>query len=443
MQHLYQVLPHITTNILTKKAVHNQKSNRQHSGLYKRIRITLQPHKGGHMNDFNFFSPTEIVFGKKREHESGSLIKRHGGSKVLIVYGKGSAVKSGLIDRVKLSLEQAGIPYFFLGGVEPNPKDDLIYKGIDICKAEGVDFLYAVGGGSAIDSAKAIAIGACYDGDFWDFYGTGKPVEKALPVGVILTIAAAGSEASGSSVVTKKEGLLKRDVSSNLIKPKFAILNPQLTCTLPAYQTACGATDIMAHILERYISNTSDVQTSDRICEGLLLSMVEEVPKVIANPEDYQARANIMWAGTLAHNGIAGEGRAQDWNSHRIEHELSGLYDCAHGAGLAVVMPAWMKHVYKRNVPLFVQFATRVFGCTEDKEHPNKTAEEGIACFRKFLTSIGMPETMEELGGREEDIPLLVEKLGLNHGKTGGFVALSEADVTEILISTLEKNVRK
>ena len=392
------------------------------------------------MNNFNFSSPTEILFGKKREFEVGDYIKKYGGSRVLVHYGSQSAVRSGLIDRVTKVLEEKGLFYTLLGGVEPNPKDTLIYKGIEICKSENLDFILAVGGGSVIDSAKAISIGALYDGDFWDFYGTGKIVERTLPVGTILTIAAAGSEASTGSVVTKEEGKLKRDVNSALLKPKFSIMNPQLTCTLPPYQTACGATDIMAHVFERYISNTEDVQATDRLCEAVLLTMVEEVPKVMKDPNDYQARANIMLAGTIAHNGIVGVGRAQDWNSHRIEHELSGLYDCAHGAGLAVVMPAWMKYVYKRNTPLFVQMATRVFGCKLDEESPSKTAEEGIQCFKNFVKSIGMPTTLEEVGGKEEDIPILVEKLGLNGEKTGGFVNLSEEDITKILESTLAKN---
>ena len=297
------------------------------------------------MDNFNFYSPTEFVFGKDTENQAGEMVKKYGGTKVLLHYGSGSAVKSGLLGRVKKSLDDCGITYTELGGVQPNPRDTLIYKGIEICKNEGIDFILSVGGGSCIDSSKGIAIGALYDGDFWDFYGTGKPVERALPVGTVLTIAAAGSEGSGASVVTKEEGMEKRDTGSDLLRPKFSVMNPELLFTLPAYQTACGATDIMAHVFERYFTTTPEANVTDRLCEALLLTMIQETPRVLADPCNYEARANIMWAGTVAHNDIVGVGRAQAWNSHGLEHELSGLYDVAHGAGLAVVMPAWMEYV--------------------------------------------------------------------------------------------------
>lgn len=384
------------------------------------------------MENFNFYSPTDFVFGKGTENVCGKYVKKYGGSKVLIHYGSGSVVRSGLLDRVKKSLETEGISYVELGGVQPNPRDTKIYEGIDICRKEGVDFVLSVGGGSCIDSSKGIALGYYYDGDFWDFYGTGKPVEKALPIGTVLTIAAAGSEGSGASVVTKEEGMLKRDVGSDKLRPKFSILNPELTCTLPAYQTACGATDIMAHVFERYFTNTPEVEITDRLCEAVLLTMVKETPRVIADPNNYEARANIMWAGTVAHNDIVGVGRSQDWNSHKIEHELSGLYDVAHGAGLAVVMPAWMEFVYKHDVDRFVKMATRVFGCELDEANPENTAKAGIKAFRQFLHDIGMPINFEELGAKEEDIPVLVEKLGVGEGRTGGFVSLTSADVAEI-----------
>ncbi len=384
------------------------------------------------MNNFSFYSPTEFVFGKGTENECGKYVKKYGGSKVLIHYGSGSVVRSGLLERVEKSLKDNGVEYVLLGGVQPNPRDTLIYKGIELCRAEGVDFILAVGGGSCIDSAKGIALGVPYDGDFWDFYGTGKPVEKALPLGTVLTIAAAGSEGSGASVVTKEEGMLKRDVGSDLLRAKFSVLNPELTQTLPAYQTACGATDIMAHVFERYFTNTPEVEVTDRLCESLLLTMIKETPRVIADPNNYEARANIMWAGTVAHNDIVGVGRSQDWNSHGIEHELSGLYDCAHGAGLAVIMPAWMEFVYKHNVMRFAQMAVRVFGCEMNFENPEETALKGIAAFRKFLHEIGMPINFAELGAKEEDIPVLVEKFGLGDGKTGGFVSLSSEDIANI-----------
>lgn len=383
------------------------------------------------MNNFQFYSPTEFVFGKDTETQVGTLVKKHGGTKVLLHYGGQSAVRSGLLDRVKQSLSEQGIPFIELGGVKPNPRDTLVYEGIKLCRKEGIDFLLAVGGGSVIDSAKAIAMGVPYEGDFWDFY-SGKTPAAALPVGTVLTIAAAGSEGSGDSVITKENGGLKRGTGSDLIRPKFSVLNPELTCTLPPYQTACGATDIMAHVFERYFTNTTEVELTDRLCEAVLLTMVKETPRVIAEPDNYQARANIMWAGTVAHTNIVGVGREQDWNSHGIEHELSALYDCAHGAGLAVIMPAWMEFVYKHNPMRFAQAAVRVWGCQMDFENPEVTALEGIRRFRTFLHSIGMPVNFAELGAREEDIPLLVEKHGVGTGKTGGFVALSAEDIAEI-----------
>lgn len=384
------------------------------------------------MDNFDFYSPTYFLFGKDREKECGSNVKKFGGSKILIHYGGGTVVKSGLLDRVKKSLEKEGISYEELGGVLPNPRSSLVYKGIDLCRREKIDFILAVGGGSVIDSAKAIALGTLYEGDFWDFYeGKAEPV-KAIPIGTILTIAAAGSEGSGSSVITKDEGMVKRGTGGDCIRPKFSILNPALTTTLPAYQTACGATDIMAHVFERYFTNTKNVETTDRLCEAVLLAMIHEVPKVVKNPEDYEARANIMWAGMVAHNDIVGVGRSQDWNSHGIEHELSGLYDCAHGAGLAVIMPAWMQYVMNHNTLRFAQMAVRIWGCEMNFEDPEETAIKGIQSFKTFLTSIGMPVSFEELGAREEDIPLLVEKFGLGEGKTGGFVALDSKDVEAI-----------
>ena len=382
------------------------------------------------MDNFNFYSPTEFVFGKDRENECGELVKKYGGTKVLIHYGGGSAVRSGLIDRVKASLDAAGIPHVELGGVKPNPHDSLVYKGIEIVRENGIDFILAVGGGSTIDSSKAIAMGVPYKGDFWDFYEGKASAACALPIGVVQTIAAAGSEGSGDSVVTKEDGMLKRGASSEHIRPKFAVQNPALLCTLPAYQTACGITDIMAHVFERYFTNTLEVEITDRLCEAVLLTMVKEGPRAIADPANYQVRANIMWAGTVAHNGVVGCGRSQDWNSHAIEHELSAFYDCAHGAGLAVIMPAWMEYVVDHNVMRFAQMATRVFGCQMNFENPKATALEGIKAFRKFLHSIGMPINFAELGAKEEDIPKLVEKL--NPGDGWGFVPLKAKDVTAI-----------
>ena len=382
------------------------------------------------MDNFNFYSPTEFVFGRDRESQCGELVKKYGGTKVLIHYGGGSAVRSGLIDRVKASLDAAGVAHVELGGVKPNPHDSLVYKGIEIVRQNGIDFILAVGGGSTIDSSKAIAMGVPYEGDFWDFYEGKASAACALPIGVVQTIAAAGSEGSGDSVVTKEDGMLKRGASSEHIRPKFAVQNPALLCTLPAYQTACGITDIMAHVFERYFTNTLEVEITDRLCEAVLLTMVKEGPRAIADPANYQVRANIMWAGTVAHNGIVGCGRSQDWNSHAIEHELSALYDCAHGAGLAVIMPSWMEYVVDHNVMRFAQMATRVFGCQMNFADPKATALEGIKALRRFLHSIGMPINFAELGAKEEDIPTLVKKL--NPGDGWGFVPLKAADVTAI-----------
>lgn len=384
------------------------------------------------MENFNFYSPTEFVFGRDREKECGKYVKKFGGSKVLLHYGSSSAKKSGLLDRVISSLKAESIGYVELGGVKPNPHDSLVYKGIEICKKENIDFILAVGGGSVIDSSKAIAMGVKYNGDFWDFYSGKASPSVALPIGTVLTIAAAGSEGSGDSVITKEEGMLKRGASGDCIRPKFSVLNPQLTCTLPAYQTACGATDIMAHIFERYFTNTTEVEVTDRLCEALLMTMIKETPRVIADPTNYQARANIMWAGMVAHNNIVGVGREQDWNSHGIEHELSALYDCAHGAGLAVIMPAWMEYVMNHNVMRFAQVATRVWGCKMNFANPEETAIEGIKRFRLFLSSIGMPVNFEQLGAKASDIPTLVKTFGIGDGETGGFVHLKASDIENI-----------
>ncbi len=386
------------------------------------------------MDNFTFYAPTYFAFGKGQENETGKYVKRFGGSKVLIHFGGGSVVRSGLLDRVKASLEKEGLSYVELGGVRPNPLSGLVYEGIDLCRKEGVDFVLAVGGGSTIDSAKAIAAGAIYEGDFWDFY-SGKAVEKALPIGTVLTIAAAGSEGSPDSVITKEEGMFKRGASGEGFRPAFSILNPELTQTLPPFQTACGITDIMAHLFERYFTNTKEVECTDRMIEGLLMTMIHEGPRVIEDPNNYEARANIMWAGMMAHNNSCGVGRGQDWASHNIEHELSAMYDCAHGAGLAVVFHAWMTYNCSHDVMRFAQLATRVWGCSMDFANPEKTAREGIAKLRAFLKSIGMPGNFAELGAKEEDIPEMAHKAVYGNGgggTMGGFVELTEEDVANI-----------
>ena len=386
------------------------------------------------MNNFTFYSPTYFVFGKEEEQKAGKYVKRFGGTRVLIHYGGGSVVRSGLLDRIKESLKAEEISFVELGGVKPNPRSGLVYEGIELCKKEKIDFILAVGGGSTIDSSKAIAAGVLYEGDFWDFY-QGKEVTKALPVGTVLTIAAAGSEGSPDSVITKEEGMYKRGASGEALRPAFSILNPELTMTLPAYQTAAGATDIMAHVFERYFTNTKEVEITDRLCEAVLLTMVKEVPKVIENPMDYEARANIMWAGMVAHNNICGVGRDQDWSSHIIEHELSAVYDCAHGAGLAVVFPAWMTYTMHHDVTRFAKLAVRLWGCEMDYEHPEKTAKAGIHRLKEFLTSIGMPITFEQLGAKEEDIEKMAQVACYGDGRDGsfgGFVSLQKQDVIEI-----------
>jgi len=393
----------------------------------------LKQKRGIYMENFTFYAPTYFSFGKGSEKDIGALVKRFGGKKVLVHYGGGSVKRNGIFDKVIASLNESNIPYVELGGVRPNPRSGLVYKGIDICRKENIDFILAVGGGSVIDSAKAIAAGTVYDGDFWDYYSTGKKVDRALPVGTVLTIAAAGSEGSPDSVITHEDGMYKRGASGEALRPKFSILNPEFTETLPAYQTACGISDIMAHVCERYFSNTKNVEITDRLCEGVLKAMIEESPKVIKNPHDYEARANIMWAGMVAHNNIVGVGREQDWSSHAIEHELSALYDVAHGAGLAVIVPAWMKYVMKKNLGKFVQFAVRVWGCDMNFENPEITAMEGINRYSAFLTSLGMPSNFKELGAKEEDIPTLVKHLGAtDENPIGGYVKLGPKDIEAI-----------
>jgi alcohol dehydrogenase YqhD (iron-dependent ADH family) len=387
------------------------------------------------MENFEFYSPTRFVFGSGAEKKTGALVRKCGGTKVLLHFGGGSIKTNGIYDKVVSSLEEAGVPYVTLGGVMPNPRSGLVREGIGLCRREKVDFVLAVGGGSVIDSAKAIAFGTLYDGDFADFY-FGKdvkvvtPVPAALPVGTVLTLAAAGSEGSGNSVITLEPDMLKRAATGDALRPVFSVLNPEFTYTLPAYQTACGAVDMFAHVVERYFTPSKGVGISDELCEGVMRCIVKESVKALAEPENYDARANLMWAGTVAHTNICGAGRIQDWASHGIEHELSALYDCAHGAGLAVVMPAWMEYVMKADVPRFARFASEVFGVGSGDA--SEMAEEGIRRYREWLKSLGMPTTFAELGAKEEDIPALVAKLGLRGNTLGGFVQLNDDDVANI-----------
>jgi alcohol dehydrogenase len=383
------------------------------------------------MDNFNFYSPTQFIFGRERENEAGKYVKRFGGTRVLIHFGSGSVVRSGLLDRVKKSLTDSGVWFTELGGVVPNPRSGLVYTGVELCKRENINFILAVGGGSVIDSAKAIALGAVYEGDFWDFY-CGKRIEKALPVATILTLTAAGSEGSMGTVITHENGMLKRAANHDVLRPVFSILNPELTCSLPPYQTACGAVDMMAHVMERYFTNTKNVEITDRLAEGILLTVINVAPKAMADPDNYDARANLMWAGMVAHNDTCGVGRESDWSSHNLEHELSGLYDVAHGAGLAVMFPAWMKFVMQHDVMRFAQFAVRVWGCEMDFQNPEKTALQGIERYEQFVSSLGMPIRFAQLGAKTEDIPLLVKTLGLGENTIGSFVKLTEEDCRKI-----------
>ncbi|MDR2182710.1 MAG: iron-containing alcohol dehydrogenase, partial [Clostridiales bacterium] len=341
------------------------------------------------MENFTFKRPTDYVFGRNAEDKTGEMLKKYAATKVLVHYGQGSVIKSGLLGRVEDSIKSVGIPYVMLGGAQPNPVDTLVYEGIDLCRKEGVDFVLAVGGGSAIDSAKAIAAGVPYDGDFWDFYDDKAEIEKALPVATVLTIPAAGSEGSASTVISKVTGdgpVEKRGGGNEHIVPTFSLLNPELSYTLPTYQTACGIVDIMAHVFERYFTNTPDVEITDRLCEAILLTVIKYAPTAIAKPDDYAARANIYWAGTIAHDNSCGLGREQDWATHLLEHELSGLYDVAHGAGLAVMFPAWLEYVCEQDLDRFGRFAKNVWNidCEGDKK---ATALKAVAATKDFFKS--------------------------------------------------------
>ena len=384
------------------------------------------------MNDFNYYTPTRYVFGRGVEAQTGELTRWMGVEKVLLVYGGGSVVRSGLLDRVKASLDAVGVKYCEMGGVQPNPTDDRVYEGIDICRSENLTGIVAVGGGSAIDTAKAIACGVPYEGDFWDFYAGKIIVEEAWPVGVVLTIPAAGSEGSGNSVITKLDGLHKISLrTDSALRPKFAVMNPELTFTLPPYQTASGIADMMAHIFERYFTNTPEVEVTDRVSEGVLKAIITEAPRVMAEPENYDARANIMWCGTLAHNGICGTGRQEDWVSHFMEHELSAVYGVTHGAGLAVMTPAWMTFMATHNPKKGAQLARRVLDV--DIEDDTQAALEGISRLRTFYASLGLPITLAQLGVDNPDFDLLVKKLHENKGEViGGYYRLTSVETMEI-----------
>ena len=388
------------------------------------------------MKDFNYYAPTRVVFGRGSEARLPELVKQYGGTKVLIHYGGGSARRYGLLDKVEQMLNDAGIDFVELGGVVPNPLLSKVKEGIGLCCREGVDFILAVGGGSVIDSAKAIAYGVPYEGDVWDFWD-GKAVPQAcLPVGVMLTIPAAGSEMSSSCVITQDEGMLKRGVNSDLCRCKFAIMNPERTYTLPPYQTAAGATDIMMHTMERYFSKYEDALLTDAIAEALLKTVKEAVPEVLKNPEDYRYRAAIMWASSLSHNDLTECGTEKDFACHKLEHELSGLFGVTHGAGLAAIWGSWARYVMDKHLNRFVQFAVNVMGVRNDFTDPRATALRGIEAIERFFDQIGMPTSIPGLIGRqatEEEIETLVAKCSRG-GKMniGAMEVLNPADMTAI-----------
>ena len=388
------------------------------------------------IKDFNFYAPTRVVFGGQAEDKIGQLVANYGGTRVLLHYGGGSAERSGLLGVVRQQLTQAGIAWCELGGVVPNPLLSKVREGIDLCRRERVDFILAVGGGSVIDSSKAIGYGVPYPGDVWDFWD-GKAVPQAcLPIGAVLTIPAAGSEMSSSCVITNDDGLLKRGVNSDLCRCRFAVMNPARTYTLPPYQTAAGATDIMMHTMERYFSKYEDMTLTDAISEALLRTVRDAAVVVLEHPEDYRHRAQIMWAGSLAHNDLTECGTEKDFATHRLEHELSALFGVTHGAGLAALWPSWARYVKAKHLARFVQFAVNVMGVTNDFTHPEETAEAGIRAIESFYRQIGMPTSIHELLGRDitdDEIETLVDKCSRGGTITvGAMEVLNAADMRAI-----------
>jgi len=386
------------------------------------------------MQNFQICTPTNLVFGKRTQHQIGGLIKPYA-KKVLLHYGGGTVKKIGLYDDTKKSLAAAGISFIELGGAVPNPRLDLVYEGVNLCKQEGVDFVLAIGGGSAIDSAKAIAVGACYDGDVWDFF-EGKAIEKALPMATILTIPAAGSEMSSSAVVSNEKTGRKKGIGSDLIRPVVSIVNPEYFTSLPKNQLGYGVSDIMSHVFERYFTNTLNCDVTDGLCESILKTVMANALIAVKDPANYEAWAEIGLAGIIAHNNWLGIGRAQDWASHEIEHELSAYNDIAHGAGLAVVTPAWMKYVYKDNINMFVQFAVNVMGVEASYRQPEAIIEEGIARLEEFYKKLGLVLTLSELEIKEDAFEEMAKKatgefFGKEHG-LGGLKRLMWQDVMAI-----------
>ena len=388
------------------------------------------------MKDFKFYAPTEVVFGENSEEQVARLIKKYGGTKVLVHYGGKSAERSGLLDKVCKQLQDEGIQFVKLGGVVPNPRLSLAKQGIELCRREGIDFILAVGGGSVIDSSKCIAYGVCYDGDVWDFYlGKAQPT-KMLPLAAVLTIPAAGSEMSEASVITNEDGDVKLGYSNDLSRPKFAIMNPRRTFTLPPYQTAAGVTDIMMHTMERYFNTDGDMTLTDEIAEALMRTMKASVFEVLKNPEDYRNRAQIMWGGSLAHNDVTGCRNNGDWATHQLEHELSGMFDVTHGAGLAAIWPSWARYVMHENLSRFVRFAVNVMEVPNDFTDPEGTALRGVEAMERFYHAIGMPVNIRELIGRDvtdEEIQEMTRKCSRDYQRTcGQFKVLKAEDMKAI-----------
>lgn len=388
------------------------------------------------MLDFTYLAPTRVVFGRGAENNSGRLIKDYGSQKVLLLYGGKSAKTSGLFNRVARSLDENGIAHVELGGVVPNPRLSKVYEGIELCRHEKVDFILAVGGGSVIDSAKAIAYGVKSDFDVWDIFEGKATVKNALPIGSVLTLAAAGSEMSDRCIITNENGWLKRACASEFGLCKFSLLNPELTMTLPAYQTACGATDIMMHTFERYFTSPNSMELTDSLSEALLRTVLYYAPIAIREPSHYQARAELMWAGSLSHNGLMSCGNdGGDWAAHQIEHELSGMFDVAHGAGLAALWGSWARYVYERRLDRFARYAKYVFGIDCQNGYEKETALKGIAATEDFFRSIGMPTSLNELGCdiTDEQITELAYKCTFMGTRTlGKIMELNELDLCEI-----------
>ena len=388
------------------------------------------------MKDFNYYAPTEVVFGRKSEEQVAALVKKYGGTKVLVHYGGQSAKRSGLLDKICTLLTEGGIQFVTLGGVVPNPRLSLARQGIELCRKEGIDFILAVGGGSVIDSAKCIGYGACFDGDVWDIYlGKATPA-KMLPVSCVLTIPAAGSEMSEASVITNEIGDVKLGYSNNLSRPKFAIMNPERTFTLPPYQTAAGVTDMMMHTMERYFTKDDDMDFTTDIAEAMLRNIKDAVFAVLKDPEDYRYRAQIMWGGSLMHNGLTGCGISDDWATHQLEHELSGMFDVTHGAGLAAIWPSWARYVMHENLSRFVRFAVNVMGVPNDFTDPEGTALRGIEAMERFYHAIGMPVNIRELIGRDitdEEIKEMTRKCSRDYTSACGCLKVLKAEDMEAI----------